>query len=163
MTGPDPDLWVPKTMSYDLTWPDSTGPRAVGSAFGCASSSCSGTVTCECRKPHPSHAIRWYWLITPPARVCFRTRYCSRSTGSGSGFSGAAESSDRCGARSGSRPSIRPRGCGPVTVAHGVSGSAAWRVCRVWGTNRTSSQTYASAGRTSVSAAFRFRQSRKAA
>jgi hypothetical protein len=26
-------LWVPKTMSYDLTWPHSTGPRAVGSAL----------------------------------------------------------------------------------------------------------------------------------
>jgi hypothetical protein len=38
-------LWVPKTMSYDLTWPHSTGPGAAGSAFGCASSSCSGTVT----------------------------------------------------------------------------------------------------------------------
>jgi hypothetical protein len=30
-------LWVPKTMSYDLTWPHSSGPRAVGSAFGCVS------------------------------------------------------------------------------------------------------------------------------
>ena len=27
---------------------------------------------CECRKPHPSHAIGWYWLIMPSARVCFR-------------------------------------------------------------------------------------------
>ena len=31
----------------------------------------------------------------PPTRACLRTRYCSRSTGSGSGFSGAAASSDR--------------------------------------------------------------------
>jgi transposase len=51
--------------------------------------------TCECRKPHPSHVIWWYSLIMPSARVCFRTLYCSRSTGSGSGFSGAAESSGR--------------------------------------------------------------------
>src|ERR1017187_2354747 len=29
------------------------------------------------RQRHPSHAIRWYSLITQPARVCFRTRYCS--------------------------------------------------------------------------------------
>src|SRR5713226_6301335 len=33
----------------------------------------------------------------PLTRACLRTRYCSRSARSGSGFSGAAESSDRCG------------------------------------------------------------------
>jgi hypothetical protein len=49
---------------------------------------------CECRKPHPCHATRRYSLIVPPARACFRTRYCSRSAGSGSG---AAPSSDRWG------------------------------------------------------------------
>ena len=36
-------------------------------------------------------------MTRPPTRVCFRTRYCSRSTGSGRGFSGAAGSSGRCG------------------------------------------------------------------
>ena len=38
-----------------------------------------------------------YSLIVPPARVCLRTRYCPRMTGCGSGFSGAAASSERCG------------------------------------------------------------------
>ena len=52
---------------------------------------------CECRKPHPRHAIRRYSLIRPPARACLRTRYCSRSTGSGSGLSGAAACRERCG------------------------------------------------------------------
>jgi putative transposase len=48
-------------------------------------------------KPRPRHATRRYSLIRPPARVCLRTRYCSRSTGSGSGFSGAAPCRKRCG------------------------------------------------------------------
>jgi hypothetical protein len=51
--------------------------------------------TCVCRKPRPHHATRRYSLIVPPARVCLRTRYCSRSTGSGSGFSGAAPCRER--------------------------------------------------------------------
>ena len=41
---------------------------------------------CACRKPRPGHATRRYSLTRPPARVCLRTRYCSRSTGSGSGL-----------------------------------------------------------------------------
>ena len=52
---------------------------------------------CECRKPHPRHPIRRYSLIRPPTRACLRTRYCSRSTGSGSGLSGAAACRERCG------------------------------------------------------------------
>ena len=52
---------------------------------------------CECRKRHPCLATRRYSLIVPPTRVCLRTRYCSRSTGLGRGFSGAAASSDRWG------------------------------------------------------------------
>ena len=52
---------------------------------------------CACRKPRPRHATRRYSLIRQPVRVCLRTRYRPRSTGSGSGFSGAAEFSDRCG------------------------------------------------------------------
>ena len=50
---------------------------------------------CGCREPRPRHATRRYSLIMPPTRGCLRTRCCSRSTGSGSGFSGAAEFSDR--------------------------------------------------------------------
>ena len=46
--------------------------------------------TCGCREPHPPHTTRRYSLIRPPARACLRTRYCSGSTGPGSGFSGAA-------------------------------------------------------------------------
>ena len=45
---------------------------------------------CGCREPHPRHATRRYSLIRPPTRACLRTQYCSRSTGSGSGLSGAA-------------------------------------------------------------------------
>src|ERR1017187_6769062 len=52
-------------------------------------------VTCACRKPRPGHATRRYSLIRPPTRECLRTRYCSRSTGSG--FSGAAPCRQRCG------------------------------------------------------------------
>src|SRR5450755_2200542 len=52
---------------------------------------------CGCRKPRPGHATRRYSLIRPPTRACFRTRYWSRLTGSGSGFSGAAPCRDRCG------------------------------------------------------------------
>src|SRR5450631_4230789 len=48
-------------------------------------------------KTRPSHATRRYSLIRPPTRACLRTRYCSRSTGSGSGFSGAAPCRERCG------------------------------------------------------------------
>ena len=43
-----------------------------------------------CRSPRPRHASRRYSLIVPPAGVCLRTRYWSRSTGWGSGFTGAA-------------------------------------------------------------------------
>jgi len=56
-----------------------------------------GGSACACRKVRPGHATRRYSLIRPPARVCLRTRYCSRSTGSGSGVSGAAPCSERCG------------------------------------------------------------------
>jgi transposase len=53
--------------------------------------------TCACRKPRPRHATRRYSLIRPPTRACLRTRYCSRLTGSGSGFNGAAPFRERCG------------------------------------------------------------------
>jgi transcriptional regulator with XRE-family HTH domain len=52
-------------------------------------------LTCACRKPHPGHATRRYSLIRQAVWVCLRTWYRSRSTGSGRGFSGAAEFSDR--------------------------------------------------------------------
>ena len=52
---------------------------------------------CGCRQPRQRHATRRYSLIMPPTRACLRTRYRSRSTGSGSGFSGAAEFRERCG------------------------------------------------------------------
>jgi ATP-dependent Clp protease ATP-binding subunit ClpC len=52
---------------------------------------------CGCRQSHPRHATRRYSLIVPPTRVCLRIRYCPRMTGCGSGFSGAAASSERCG------------------------------------------------------------------
>jgi hypothetical protein len=52
-------------------------------------------IGCGCRKPRPCHATRRYSLIRPPTRVCLRTRCCSRSTGSGSGFSGAAPCRER--------------------------------------------------------------------
>jgi hypothetical protein len=52
-------------------------------------------LACACRKPRPRQATRRYSLIVPPARVCLRTRYCSRSTGPGSGFSGAASCRER--------------------------------------------------------------------
>jgi len=48
-------------------------------------------------KAHPSHATRRYSLTRPLTRVCLRTRYCARSTGSGSGFSGTAPCRERCG------------------------------------------------------------------
>jgi hypothetical protein len=51
--------------------------------------------SCACRKPRPGHATRRYSLIRLPTRVCLRMRYWSRSTGSGSGFSGAAARKDR--------------------------------------------------------------------
>jgi hypothetical protein len=52
---------------------------------------------CACRKPHPRNATRRYSLIRPPTRACLRTRYCSGSTGSGSGSSGAAACRERYG------------------------------------------------------------------
>ena len=52
---------------------------------------------CACREPCPRHATRRYSLIMPLMRACLRTWYRSRSTGSGSGFSGAAEFRERCG------------------------------------------------------------------
>jgi transitional endoplasmic reticulum ATPase len=57
------------------------------------------TRRCGCREPRPRHAIRRYSLIMPLTRACLRTRCCSRSTGSGSGLSGAAEFNARCGRR----------------------------------------------------------------
>jgi hypothetical protein len=71
---------------------------ALGQFLGSAAGLSAAVITrlpgaagsCGCRKPRPRHATRRYSLIRPPARVCVRTRYCSRSTGSGSGFSGAA-------------------------------------------------------------------------
>jgi hypothetical protein len=47
-------------------------------------------IACACRKARPCHATRRYSLIMPPTRVSLRRRYCSRSTGSGSRFNGAA-------------------------------------------------------------------------
>ena len=55
------------------------------------------TSSCACRQPRPRHATRRYSLIRQAVRVCLWTRYRSRSTGSGSGLSGAAASSDLCG------------------------------------------------------------------
>src|ERR1017187_4840672 len=52
---------------------------------------------CTCREPRPCHATRRYSLIMPSTRVSLRRRYWSRSTGSGSGFSGAAASRERWG------------------------------------------------------------------
>ena len=52
---------------------------------------------CACRKARPCHATRRYSLIRPPTRACFQTRYWPRSSGSGSGFSGAAPLRERCG------------------------------------------------------------------
>jgi catalase (peroxidase I) len=73
------------------------GGRTFGKAHGAAGPACVGPApaSCGCREPRPCHATRWYSLIMPPTRECLRTRRCSRSTGSGSGFSGAAEPSDR--------------------------------------------------------------------
>ena len=51
--------------------------------------------SCGCRELHPRHATRRYSLIRPPARACLRTRYCSRSTGWGSGLRGAAACRER--------------------------------------------------------------------
>ena len=48
-------------------------------------------------EPRPRHATRRYSLISPPTRASFRTRYWARSTGSGSGFIGAAACRERCG------------------------------------------------------------------
>lgn len=50
---------------------------------------------CGCRELHPRYTTRRYSLIKPPAAACLRTRYCSRLTGSGSGFSGAAACRER--------------------------------------------------------------------
>ena len=55
----------------------------------------AAAIGCACRKPRPRQATRRYSLIVLPARVCLRTRYCSRSTGPGSGFSGAASCRER--------------------------------------------------------------------
>ena len=76
---------------------------ALGQFLGSAAGLSAAVITrlpgaagsCGCRKPRPRHATRRYSLIRPPARVCVRTRYCSRSTGSGSGFSGAAAFRER--------------------------------------------------------------------
>jgi DNA-binding IclR family transcriptional regulator len=45
------------------------------------------TGTCECRKSHPRYATRRYSRVVPLTRVRLRTRYCSRTTGCGSGAS----------------------------------------------------------------------------
>jgi hypothetical protein len=52
---------------------------------------------CACRKHRPRHATRRYSLTRQAVRAYRRTRCWSRSTGSGRGFSGAAEFSDRWG------------------------------------------------------------------
>ena len=56
---------------------------------------CLSAGGCGCPKPRPSHATRRYSLIRPPTRACLRTRYWSRSNGSGSGFSGATPCRER--------------------------------------------------------------------
>src|ERR1039457_755636 len=75
-----------------LLRPDGSHPAALTSAHAGldVSSGLPGLPchACACRKPDPCHATRRYSLIRPPTRVCLRTRYWSRSTGSGSGFSG---------------------------------------------------------------------------
>ncbi len=63
--------------------------------FGDGSQHADSRFACGCRKPRPRQATRRYSLIVPPTRVCLRMRYCSRSTGSGSGFSGAAPCRER--------------------------------------------------------------------
>ena len=78
------------------TTPSPTSPRS-GSSAG-PSSAASSTNTSEPRRSPGQD--RWPSsgtpqaaagsLIRPPTRACLRTRYRSRSTGSGSGFSGAA-------------------------------------------------------------------------
>ena len=67
------------------------GPASHRDGSGCADRDCA------CRKPRPRHAIRRYSLIRHVVRACLWTRYRSRSTGTGSGLSGAAASRDRCG------------------------------------------------------------------
>jgi putative transposase len=54
-------------------------------------------LACACRKPRPRYATSRYSWIRPATRVSLRTRYCARSAGPGSGFSGAAEWRERCG------------------------------------------------------------------
>jgi hypothetical protein len=66
----------------------------------CLPGSCHGESdrgACACRESCPRHATRRYSLIVPLMRAYLRTWYRSRSTGSGSGFSGAAEFRERCG------------------------------------------------------------------
>jgi hypothetical protein len=57
----------------------------------------SQNINCACRKPHLRHATRLYSLIRQAVWACRRTRYRSRSAGSGRGFSGAAAFRERCG------------------------------------------------------------------
>ena len=74
-------------------------PEDVGSAPAVRMRAAWGSITgsCGCRELRPRHATRRYSPTRPPTRACRRTRYCSRLTGSGSGFSGAAPCRDRCG------------------------------------------------------------------
>ena len=76
--------------------------------------------SCGCRKPRPGHATRRYSLIRPPTRACLVTRYCSRSTGSGSGFRGRRRpGSGAAGAGCGGSRT----GAGPVRAENPVHGS----------------------------------------
>ena len=68
--------------------------RATKVSFGGTAATIVSDTACGCREAHPRHATRRYSLIRPPTRACLRIRYCPRSIGSGSGFSGAAPSSD---------------------------------------------------------------------
>jgi hypothetical protein len=81
--------------SSTLGSPSATSRPAAGRSASGSAASLSSSTNCECRELHPCHATRRYSLTMPPTRGFLRTRCCSSWTGSGSGFSGAAESSDR--------------------------------------------------------------------
>ena len=70
-------------------------PRGIGLVSGNASAL---TGACGCRKPYPGHAASVYSWMTPPMRLCRRTRKALRSlTGAGIALRGAACLRDRCG------------------------------------------------------------------
>lgn len=104
--GPIGGPWVAAGFSSGAGWaivaaqrlPDVFGTVA-GFSAGVVPQRISGEArsACGCRQSHPHRAARRYSLIVPPARVCLRTRYCPGTAGCGSGFSGAAEWSERCG------------------------------------------------------------------